>query len=195
MKIIPFIFIFNIIICGKSTTTKPPSTPSKPPSTPSKPPSTPSKPPQTNSPQKATIKIAEKNKTLSFRTNGEFYVFNLKYKTSRKSFIKLLVIFISTLLFLSLMYSCFKVPLASGYNKRHCQRTKYFVKAFFFLLFLPCTIAYLLMIGLFGFLDGIFPENNFSNNVIQDEKGNLKSNKKKKKYNNIEPEMSETKKL
>ena len=51
------------------------------------------------------------------------------------------------------------------------------------------------MIGLFGFLDGIFPENNFSNNVIQDEKGNLKSNKKKKKYNNIEPEMSETKKL
>ena len=120
MKIILFIFIFNLIICGKNTT---------------KPPSTPSKPPQTNSPQKATIKSVEKNKTLSFRTNGEFYVFNLKYKTSRKSFIKLLVVFISTLLFLSLIYSCFKVPLRSGYNKRHCQRTKYCVKAFFFYYF------------------------------------------------------------
>ena len=51
------------------------------------------------------------------------------------------------------------------------------------------------MIGLFGFSDGIFPENNFSNNVIKDEKDKLKSSKKKKKYNNIDPETSETKKL
>ena len=98
-----------------------------------------------------------KNKTLSFKSNGPFLVLNAKFTTSKKLFIKLSVMFILLLIILSLVYSFCKVPFKKGLESRCCPRTKYFCKGLFFLIFLPCTIAFYIMTGIFGFLEGIFP--------------------------------------
>lgn len=115
---------------------------------------------------------SEKNTTLSFKSNGPFLVLNAKYTTSKKLFIKFIIIFILLLIILSLIYSFCKVPFKKSYESRCCQRTKYFCKGLFFLIFLPCTIAFLLMTGIFGFLEGIFPKN---------EEEDIQKNKKSKK--------------
>ena len=100
---------------------------------------------------------SEKNTTISFKSNGPFLVLNAKFTTSKKLFIKLSVMFILLLIILSLVYSFCKVPFKKGLESRCCPRTKYFCKGLFFLIFLPCTIAFYIMTGIFGFLEGIFP--------------------------------------
>ena len=104
-------------------------------------------------------KNVEKNKTLSFKSNGPFLVLNAKFKTSKKFFIKFMVSFILLLIILSLVYSFCKVPYKKKLESRCCQRTKYFFKGLLFLIFLPCTIAFFIMTGIFGCLEGIFPNN------------------------------------
>lgn len=189
LQILIFLFIFNSIISQKNQ--KPPKNPPKNNTNTT----TPKNPPKNNtniSTTKPIVTIPVKNKTFSFRTNGDFLVFNLKYKTSRKTFLRLIIIYLSTLILLSLIYSCYKVSLRSKLKGRNCKRAKYFLKSFFFLFFIPCTLAYILMTGLFGFLDGIFPDNN----LINSEEDNIKKKKAKKKYkNNVDPELSEAKKF
>ena len=102
---------------------------------------------------------SEKNTTLSFKSNGPFLVLNAKFKTSKKFFIKFMVSFILLLIILSLVYSFCKVPFKKKLESRCCQRTKYFFKGLLFLIFLPCTIAFFIMTGIFGCLEGIFPNN------------------------------------
>lgn len=98
---------------------------------------------------------------------------------------KILLIVISVLfgiiIILSIIYSCYKVPLKSGYNPRHCMRSKYFLKAFLYILFFPCVIIYHCIFVLFKFLDGVCWDQQLEQRTLTDPNSNKSQSQIKQK--------------
>ena len=124
-----------------------------------------------------TITSIVQNKTLNVESKDESIVIKMNYKINKRNLIIISLISIALLLLLSLIYSFWKVPLKKGYSCRCCQRTKYFCKGLISLIFLPVTIIYYLINGLFGFLDGVFPDTRLEDCKLDEVDDNDKSKK------------------
>ena len=118
------------------------------------------------------------NKTLNI--DSDTININFNYNLNKKKLFLITILITISLLLLSLIYSFWKVPLKKGYACRCCQRTKYFFKGLISLIFLPITIIYYLINGLFGCLDGVFPDTRLEDCKLDevDENINQKSNNK-----------------
>ena len=128
------------------------------------------------------------NKTLNI--DSDTININFNYNLNKKKLFLITILITISLLLLSLIYSFWKVPLKKGYACRCCQRTKYFFKGLISLIFLPVTIIYYLINGLFGFLDGVFPDTRLEDCKLDevDEDINKKSNKNNKQFIQLEEE-------
>ena len=128
------------------------------------------------------------NKTIN--DDSDSIKINFNYNLNKKKLFIITLISTLSVLLLSLIYSFWKVPLKKGYACRCCQRTKYFFKGLISLIFLPVTIIYYLINGLFGFLDGVFPDTRLEDCKLDevDEDINKKSNKNNKQFIQLEEE-------
>ena len=118
------------------------------------------------------------NKTIN--VDSDTININFNYNLNKKKLFLITILITISLLLLSLIYSFWKVPLKKGYACRCCQRTKYFFKGLISLIFLPVTIIYYLINGLFGCLDGVFPDTRLEDCKLDevDENINQKNNNK-----------------
>ena len=90
----------------------------------------------------------------------------MNYNFKKKKFIRIILILLSSIIFLSLIYSLYKVPLKIRKPINCSQRTKYFCKSLTFIFFFPLTSIYYLLNSLFSFLDGVFLDN-FEDEVLR----------------------------
>ena len=128
------------------------------------------------------------NKTSNI--DSETMNINFNDNINKNQFLITIILITLGILLLSIIYSFWKVPLKKGYACRCCQRTKYFFKGLISLIFLPVTIIYYLINGLFGFLDGVFPDTRLEDCKLDevDEDINKKSNKNNKQFIQLEEE-------
>ena len=122
------------------------------------------------------------NKTSNI--DSETININFNYNINKNQLLISIILITLGILLLSIIYSFWKVPLKKGYACRCCQRTKYFFKGLISLIFLPVTIIYYLINGLFGCLDGVFPDTRLEDCKLDevDENINQKSNKKNNQF-------------
>ena len=103
---------------------------------------------------------------------------NLNFTT--KNFLIVFFLIFGSIILFSLIYSFYQVPYWRGYKCRCCQRTKWFFKMFIWIIFLPCILIYHLINGLFGCLDGMFPDTKLKDAKLDDsEEYEVKKPKKK----------------
>ena len=119
------------------------------------------------------------NDTINITGINDTLIFYMNYNFNKKKFIRIILIILSSIIFLSIIYSFYKVPLKIGIPIQCCLRTKYIIKGFIFLIFFPLTSIYFLMNIVFSFIDGIFPDNNFEEERL--EQTDVSMNKKKEK--------------
>ena len=106
------------------------------------------------------------NDTINIRGINDTLIFYMNYNFKKKKFIRIILILLSSIIFLSLIYSLYKVPLKIRKPINCSQRTKYFCKSLTFIFFFPLTSIYYLLNSLFSFLDGVFPDN-FEDEVLR----------------------------
>ena len=126
-----------------------------------------------------TLLFPLENDTINIRGINDTLIFYMNYNFNKKKFIRIILIILSSIIFLSIIYSFYKVPLKIGIPIQCCLRTKYIIKGFIFLIFFPLTSIYFLMNIVFSFIDGIFPDNNFEEERL--EQTDVSMNKKKEK--------------
>ena len=126
-----------------------------------------------------TLLFPLENDTINITRINDTLIFYMNYNFNKKKFIRIILIILSSIIFLSIIYSFYKVPLKIGIPIQCCLRTKYIIKGFIFLIFFPLTSIYFLMNIVFSFIDGIFPDNNFEEERL--EQTDVSMNKKKEK--------------
>jgi hypothetical protein len=116
---------------------------------------------------------------FAFNKNNTGLCINLNFTT--KNFLIAFFTFFGIIFLISLIYSFYQVPYWKGYKCRCCQRTKWFFKTFVWIIFLPCILIYYMINGLFGCLDGMFPDTKLKDAKLNEsEEYEEKKNKKTK---------------
>lgn len=81
--------------------------------------------------------IIQNEMDLSINKNQTSYYINLILNTTY--LLILISVLFGIIIIFSIIYSCCKVPLKSGYKPRHCMRCKYFLKGFYIFYFSLCN--------------------------------------------------------
>ena len=106
------------------------------------------------------------NDTINIRGINDTLIFYMNYNFKKKKFIRIILILLSSIIFLSLIYPLYNVPLKIRKPINCSQRTKYFCKSLTFIILFPLTSIYYLLNSLFSFLDGVFPDN-FEDEILR----------------------------
>ena len=123
--------------------------------------------------------IIQNEMNLSINTKQTAYYINLILNT--KYLLILISVLCGIIIILSIIYSCSKVPLKSGYKPRHCMRCKYFLKGFLYILFFPCVIIYHCIFILFSFLDGVCWDQQLEQRTLTEQPSNNQQNQTKQR--------------
>ena len=123
--------------------------------------------------------IIQNKMDLSINKHQTSYYINLILNT--KYLLILISVLFGIIIILSIIYSCCKVPLKSGYKPRHCMRCKYFLKGFLYILFFPCVIIYHCLFILFSFLDGVCWDQQLEQRTFTEQQSSNQQNQPKQK--------------
>ena len=102
--------------------------------------------------------ICNNLKSVDFIVNKKNIGLCMNLNFTTKNFLIVFFLIFGSIILFSLVYSFYQVPYWRGYKCRCCQRTKWFFKIFIWIIFLPCILIYHMINGLFGCLDGMFPD-------------------------------------